>query len=80
MNGPRVIHPSYNVAHWYAWQAFRASLEPCILADSIREANYTAWRDAVRELARVSNAQPFADDWHTRAEMYRLLLRVSTSN
>lgn len=77
MNPPRALHPSFNLAHWYAWQAFRASLEPDALAEAIARSEFLAWREAQ---GFGPEARPFADDWHTRAEVYRLMLRVSAIN
>lgn len=35
-----------NTRHYLAWQAFRASLEPEALAESIAAAEFLAWREA----------------------------------
>jgi hypothetical protein len=70
---PRILCPSFNVAHWYAWQAFRASLEPNALAESIARSEFLAWRAA--QGFGVGAADLF--DWLIVAESKRLLLRAS---
>lgn len=56
MKPPRILHPSFNAAHWLAYKAFRASLEPAALAESIASAEFLAWREACATAATVNDS------------------------
>ena len=56
MKPPRVLHPSFNCAHWLAYKTFRASLEPEALAESIAQSEFLAWREACATVETVNDS------------------------